>query len=1399
VLAVDEHGSEHVEMMAIVDRLEFRLLGPVQVFDRDGAIDVGGAKPRLVLVQLLLNPNRVVSTDTLVDALWGEDPPPTARRSLQSHVAKLRAALGGDDGPVRSQAPGYVLAIDEDQIDLWRSDDLVRQARAALASDPRRAQHLAQQARKQWTGEPLGDLATHDQLVAQRRRLDQLWLDLIELEVDADLGAGDTAHAVEQLESLVLDRPDHEPFWARLMTAYYRLGRQSDALDTFQRARAALLDAFGLDPSPELQRLELAILEQTADLDDTQTQPCPYKGLASYQIDDADMFYGRDDVVAELLEAVRLAPFVVVVGSSGAGKSSALRAGLVKELEIRKLSGLRQASVITPGTSPMRSIYQVPGSVDVVIVDQFEELFTLTDDEATQRQFVRLLLDRVNDGAGRMVISLRADFYGHCTRLPELAPLLARRQVVVGPLSEQELRVVITKPAEKAGLTVAQELVDAIVAEAADHAGALPLVSHALVESWHRRSNDHLTLEAYRDAGSIAGAIARTAERVYGALLPAQRIQAEHLCLRLVESGVGSDHSRRKVPYAQLEGSSIDRRVIDLLVEARLLTADAEGMEIAHEALIGAWPRLRSWIDDDRDGLRMHRHLTAAAIAWDELEHDEGELYRGARLSATLSWVADAKPDLSDLERKFIDAAVGTSETQLRQQVRANRRLRVLVALSVVGLMVAAAGTAVAISKTKDANGRRAQAEAAQLAEKISGEPDLSESAVLQLAVAANRLASTPATNGLLLDAIAQASGLTSLVDLGVLPTGNSPISANGGVLVGNDDNAHGVVIDATTLKPLAYDLQPAPTVVVDTGSRLLGVDGLTLQTRDLETRQIVGPPPGVTAGAGRFALSLDGSTLAVGYEADEGRDQGGVTLFDVASGRQSLTMDSPGIRSIRGVIFSPDGRSVLGVVGDTQATSWNTATGETAFRSVLGPTDAAVTRLAMSPSGKVIAIGREDGKLEMWTSDDGRRWSSTGIQSPHRDSISWIDFDSQGQRMVSTSRDGVAVVWEATTGKVAAGPQDFEGRGGSTTFFRPGSTTDLVNVAGDGRTWKWEPQHEGLLTTVPGVDLSATVSASPETRVLVSSTGGAAVYDIPDAAPRQVRLDTIRTVRGIATSGNGKRFVVVFLNGDIELHDMTSAAVVRSFDQRAETFGVDMGDIYGQGTLVRREIMMAVDRSGTRVAFQADDHRIYVIADDGSTVRTINLSTQRLRLQALNLNDDGSELVVSTEAGEAIWYDIDEGDSTTLARSGNGFDAQFVSGDRVAVVGKGVARVIDPRSAQTTKSLALGTDLIRLAVDDSGRLLATADRTGSIQLWDARLAVRVGEPLRIRTVSSPVPMRFSPDGQYLVVSGADDTTWVKVSIADWPQMACNLVTDPISPEVRAHYLGSPDAPAPCP
>ncbi len=371
-------------------------------------------------------------------------------------------------------------------------------------------------------------------------------------------------------------------------------------------------------------------------------------------------------------------------------------------------------------------------------------------------------------------------------------------------------------------------------------------------------------------------------------------------------------------------------------------------------------------------------------------------------------------------------------------------------------------------------------------------------------------------------------------------------------------------------------------------------------------------------------------------------------------------------------------------------------------------------------------------------------------------------------------------------------GPEDFGGHAGSTTFYRPGSATSLVNVAGDGHTWYWEPSHGGLLTTDLGVNLGATLSDSPENRVLASRPDDTLFSYRPDGAPSEVPFDTNRSLRGIAASSDGNRFVVVYSNGLLELRDTASAALVSKFAQEVETLAVD------HSALVRLDIMIAIDRSGTRVAFQANDHRIYILGDNRTTVKTIDpLSSQRVDLQTLDLSDDGSELVVSTKVGEAIWYDIPGGGVKSIAPPSTEYDAQFVSGDRVAVIGRGGAQIIDPRSSQPTKSIALGPDSTRLAVDGTGRLLATVDATGSIQLWDANLAARIGAPLQIRNVSSSAPIRFTADGHYLLVSGPKEVTWVDVWSGDWPHLACSLAKEKLSPDERARFLGSPAAPNP--
>ncbi|WP_455431080.1 nSTAND1 domain-containing NTPase [Streptomyces afghaniensis] len=398
------------------------------------------------------------------------------------------------------------------------------------------------------------------------------------------------------------------------------------------RAYAEALDG---DPDEWERRWREADTEVRAPAPDERP---PYRGLARFEPDDSDLFFGREVLVTDLRELVREHRFAAVFGASGSGKSSLLRAGLIPRL--RQAAGAERPAVIrvlTPGERPARTHEQALVARDGdgetwVIVDQFEEVFTLCHDREERDRFLGLLLAAQQpESRLRVVVAVRGDFYGHCADHRELAEAVCRANLLVGPLCRDELREVITGPAASAGLTVERALTARIIDEVVDQPGALPMLSHALLETWRRRRGRMLTLAAYEETGGVRGAIAATAEEVYGGLSAEQGRVARRILLRLIAPGDGTADTRR--PASQTELGSGARDVLERLVVARLVTLDGDTVELAHEALITGWPRLAGWIEEGRDRLRAQRRLGEAARGWEELERDPGSLYRGTRLT----------------------------------------------------------------------------------------------------------------------------------------------------------------------------------------------------------------------------------------------------------------------------------------------------------------------------------------------------------------------------------------------------------------------------------------------------------------------------------------------------------------------------------------------------------------------------------------------------------------------------------------------------------------------------------------------------------------------------------------------------------------------------------------------
>ncbi len=442
----------------------------------------------------------------------------------------------------------------------------------------------------------------------------------------------------------------------------------------------------------------------------------PYKGLQVFDDGDAVRFHGRESAIADVMDSLESEPFVAVVGSSGSGKSSVIRAGCLPRLTATS----HRIVVMSPGDDPLRALNavwpQAAGDDDptslvrsgdgcvVLVVDQLEECFTLAADEQGRDRFLDLI---TTPAPGLKVLaSLRGDFYGRASEHPGLAKALRAGNILMAPPTPEELRAVIEAPAAAAHLRLEPGLADLILTDVTDRPGSLPLLSHALRETWRRRHENTLSINGYRQAGGATGAIARTADTVYSQLTTVEKDIAKRIFLRLTALGEGAEDSRRRVPADVLAANDASAAgVLQTLTASRLITADtdAEGRdvdELAHEALLREWPRLRQWLDEDRDELRTLAHLETAARDWDTAGQPDTDLYGGTRLEAAETISTDK---LNDREHRYLNASLQRREATRRAARHARRRLQTFAAVVVVLLVISTIAGIVAVGQRSDA------------------------------------------------------------------------------------------------------------------------------------------------------------------------------------------------------------------------------------------------------------------------------------------------------------------------------------------------------------------------------------------------------------------------------------------------------------------------------------------------------------------------------------------------------------------------------------------------------------------------------------------------------------------------------------------------------------------------
>ncbi len=481
----------------------------------------------------------------------------------------------------------------------------------------------------------------------------------------------------------------------------------------------------------------------SAEVRDIETLPPepgepPYKGLQYFTEADADQFFGRELLTARIVNRLAGARFLAVIGASGSGKSSLVRAGVIPALR----RGLRLADgstppvnsarwlvrVLTPTAHPLQALSAALTTEDeslaslakaleidpaalsltirrllakessptlLLVIDQFEELFTQCRSESERQAFINSLLAVADPAQGQPVsvlLLMRADFYASLAQYDALRALVSAQQEFIGAMSRDELFRAIVQPAALGQWKIQEGLVEVMLDDIGEEPGALPLLSHALLETWNRRRGRTLTLSGYRESGGVRGAIAKTAETIFQNRLTAdQQAIARIIFIHLVDLEDNARDTRRRAAFSELITRATDPLMIDavlsILIDARLVTTgtlepgDTRVVEVAHEALIREWPTLRQWLDENRAGLILHRQLTEDTDTWLRLERDPGALYRGTRLRQALEWAVQNPALVSLNEQAFLDSSsqVAAAEADRDRQLQRTRILRKLV------------------------------------------------------------------------------------------------------------------------------------------------------------------------------------------------------------------------------------------------------------------------------------------------------------------------------------------------------------------------------------------------------------------------------------------------------------------------------------------------------------------------------------------------------------------------------------------------------------------------------------------------------------------------------------------------------------------------------------------------
>ena len=1134
----------------------------------------------------------------------------------------------------------------------------------------------------------------------------------------------------------------------------------------------------------------------------------PYKGLRAFGEGDAADFFGRAALTGQLLarlsEGGDLGRFLAVVGPSGSGKSSIVGAGLVPALRRGGLPGSENWFIVPmlPGPHPLeeleaallrvavnppdslltqlredqrgllRAVHRClpddPQVELVLVIDQFEEVFTLVQDEAVRAHLLDSLVTAILDERSRLrvIITLRADFIDRPLSYTDFGELLRQRMEVVLPLTPDELEQAILGPAERVGLQFEAGLVQAIMrdAGAGDQPGALPLLQYALTELFEKRDGNLLTKNAYQAIGGVLGALGRRAEEVYRGLSETDRATARQLFLRLVTLGEGTEDTRRRVLRAELialtpdpsptgEGSAVSpspmgegrgegriSSVVDSFGKHRLLTFDRDPLtrgptvEVAHEALLREWPRLREWLNDSRADVRLQRQLALAAHDWQNANRDASYLLIGAHLEQFEGWALSTTVSLTTDERVYLDVSV--AEREKREAEEANRQQRELEAANRL-----AATEHQAATRLRKRN--RVIAMAGGLA--------------LLLAVLAGVFGLQATRNA---EAAQQQQGLSRSRELAAVALAQVDQNPERGLLIAIEAGDTANTYEAQdALRQLLAATRTKRVLRGHTGSvrsAQFSPDGKRIVTAswdhtarlwDAVTGQEVAVLRGHADAVTEAHFSPDGKYIVTASDDNVARVWDAATGQEVAvlRGHEGLNTSTAWPSSAS---FSPDGQYIVTTGKDNIANMWETATGQKI--AVLRGHEAQVLSAQFSPDGKRIVTGSDDKTARIWDAATGQE---VAVLRGHEAPIAQVQFSPDGKQIVTASVDHTARVWDATTGQeVAVLRGNDDGVSCSCALFSAQFSPDgkrIVTGGDDAAIRIWDAATGKVSAVLRGhTDAVACPKFSPDGKQIVSASLDETIriWDVATGKAVAVLRGHTDSVVSAEFSPDGKYIVSASNDMTARVWDAATneeAAVLRGHQDKVNS---------AQFSTDGKQLVTASDDSTTRVWDAATGQEVGVLGGHEGPVNSAQFSP------------DGKRFVTTGKDKTARIWDAAT-DQETIELRGHADEVTFAQfspdGRQIVTASKDkTARVWDAASGAEITTLHGHEDEVTNAQfsPDSKRIV-TASWDKTARVWDTATGKEITV---LRGHEGPISSaQFSPDGQQIVTAGWDNITRV--------------------------------------